>query len=122
MRQVVGRAAAERERRGRVQQPRYRVRARPDGSIARDAPIAQSTNPIYAEVVPRELTWVHACQWLLEETTWYVDAGGGLDVDKLLGRVPGVLPRALRALAGTVRLRGGGSGSSSCRRVHCNGW
>ena len=40
-------------------------------------------NPIYAEVIPRELTWV-AQDDVEMETAWYVDAGGGLDVDKLL--------------------------------------
>ena len=40
-------------------------------------------NPIYAEVIPRELTWV-AQDDVEVETAWYVDAGGGLDVDKLL--------------------------------------
>ena len=53
------------------------------GLIARDKPV-RIANPIYAEVVPRELGWI-----LQEEldlnTTWYVDADGGLDLDKLLG-------------------------------------
>ena len=53
------------------------------GLIARDAPV-RIANPIYAEVVPRELGWI-----LQEEldlnTTWYVDADGSLDLDKLLG-------------------------------------
>ena len=40
-------------------------------------------NPIYAEVIPRELTWV-AQDDVEVETAWYVDAAGGLDVDKLL--------------------------------------
>ena len=40
-------------------------------------------NPIYAEVIPRELTWV-AQDDVEMETAWYVDAGGSLDVDKLL--------------------------------------
>ncbi len=52
------------------------------GLIARDAPV-RIANPIYAEVVPRELGWI-----LQEEldlnTTWYVDADGGLNVDKLM--------------------------------------
>ena len=52
------------------------------GLIAYDGPM-RLANPIYAEVVPRELT--HAAQaGLVEETAWYVDAGGGLDVVKLL--------------------------------------
>ena len=40
-------------------------------------------NPIYAEVIPRELTW--AAQDDVEaQAAWFVTAGGGLDVDKLL--------------------------------------
>ena len=40
-------------------------------------------NPIYAEVVPRELT--HAAQaGLVEEAAWYVDGDGGLNLVKLL--------------------------------------
>ena len=52
------------------------------GLIARDRP-ARIANPIYAEVVPRELGGI-----LQEEldmnTTWYVDADGGLNLDRLL--------------------------------------
>ena len=40
-------------------------------------------NPIYAEVVPRELT-AAAQERLAEQTAWYVDADGDLDMDKLL--------------------------------------
>ena len=40
-------------------------------------------NPIYAEVIPRELTWV-AQDDVEEETSRYVDAAGDLDVDRLL--------------------------------------
>ena len=40
-------------------------------------------NPIYAEVVPRELGWI-VQEELDLDTTWYVDEAGGLDVDKLL--------------------------------------
>ena len=40
-------------------------------------------NPIYAEVVPRELT-AAAQEGLVQELAWYVDADGGLDVIKLL--------------------------------------
>ena len=53
------------------------------GLIARDKPV-RIANPIYAEVVPRELGWI-----LQEEldlnTKWYVDEDGNLDLDKLLG-------------------------------------
>ena len=40
-------------------------------------------NPIYAEVIPRELTWVTQDD-VEADTASYVDAGGGLDVDALL--------------------------------------
>ena len=52
------------------------------GLIARDKPV-RIANPIYAEVVPRELGWI-----LQEEldlsTTWYVDADDSLNLDKLM--------------------------------------
>ena len=40
-------------------------------------------NPIYAEVVPRELTSAVQAT-LVQETAWYVDSDGRLDADKLL--------------------------------------
>ena len=40
-------------------------------------------NPIYAEVIPRELTRV-AQDDVEAKATWYMDAGGGLDVNGLL--------------------------------------
>ena len=52
------------------------------GLIARDDPPCIA-NPIYAEVVPRELTYAVQAK-LLQDTAWYVDADGGLNVDKLL--------------------------------------
>ena len=52
------------------------------GLLAQDRPL-RVANPIYAEVVPRELTWV-VQEEFEQETTWYVDAEGGLDVGKLL--------------------------------------
>ena len=52
------------------------------GLVARDRPV-RIANPIYAEVVPRELTWV-AQDDIEQEMTWYVDADGGLNVSKLL--------------------------------------
>ncbi len=52
------------------------------GLIARDPPIRMA-NPIYAEVVPRELTWL-AQDDLPHDPTWYVDASGALLLDKLL--------------------------------------
>ena len=52
------------------------------GLIARDDP-PHIANPIYAEVVPRELTYAVQAG-LVEDPAWYVDAGGGLDVARLL--------------------------------------
>lgn len=40
-------------------------------------------NPIYAEVIPRELTWVTQDD-VEAEAAWFVEAGGGLDVNGLL--------------------------------------
>ena len=53
------------------------------GLIARDKPV-RIANPIYAEVLPRELGWV--LQETLDlNTTWYVDADDSLNLNKLLG-------------------------------------
>ena len=52
------------------------------GLVAADPPL-RIANPIYAEVVPRELT-AAAQEGLVEETAWYVDPDGSLDVVKLL--------------------------------------
>ena len=41
-------------------------------------------NPIYGEVLPRELTWVLQHEIEPRETSWYVRPDGGLDVDGLL--------------------------------------
>ena len=52
------------------------------GLIAPGSP-PRIANPIYAEVVPRELTYA-VQEKLLHEAAWYLDADGGLDIDKLL--------------------------------------
>ena len=52
------------------------------GLIARDGS-PRIANPVYAEVVPRELTYTTEAG-LVQETTWYVDADGSLEVVKLL--------------------------------------
>ena len=52
------------------------------GLVAADDP-TRIANPIYREVIPRELTWL-VQQSLDLDTKWYVDAAGGLDVPKLL--------------------------------------
>ena len=51
------------------------------GLIARDG--LRIANPIYAEVVPRQLTYA-AQAALTQQMAWYVDADGGLDLPKLL--------------------------------------
>ena len=56
--------------------------ARDLGLVARDAPV-RIANPIYAEVVPRELTWITQ-EELTQEAAWYVTDAGTLDVDALL--------------------------------------
>ena len=52
------------------------------GLIARDQPV-RIANPIYTEVVPRELTDA-VQEELLEQTAWYVREDGSLDLSKLL--------------------------------------
>ena len=52
------------------------------GLIAPNDPL-RIANPIYAEIVPRELTYA-AQAGLVQETTWYVNADGSLNVVKLL--------------------------------------
>ena len=41
-------------------------------------------NPIYGEVLPRELTWVLEHEIAPRETSWYVRPDGALDMDSLL--------------------------------------
>ncbi len=52
------------------------------GLVARASP-PRIANPIYAEVVPRELGYVLQDS-LDQEVAWYVNADGGLNLDKLL--------------------------------------
>ena len=54
-----------------------------DLGLVAPGPPLRIANPVYAEVVPRELTWVLQDQ-MQQETAWYVDADGGLDLDRLL--------------------------------------
>ena len=53
------------------------------GLIAAQPPL-RIANPIYAEVVPRELSWA-VQERLVQDAAWYVEPDGGLDVEKLLG-------------------------------------
>ena len=84
--------------------------ARDLGLVAMEAPI-RIANPLYAEVVPRELTWV-VQEELTLETAWYVAADGGLLVDKLLAALQAFFLRALRALGGPVQLPGSRAAAS----------
>ena len=52
------------------------------GLVTLDAP-PRIANPIYAEAVPRELTFATQ-KGLLQRAAWYVNAAGGLDSGKLL--------------------------------------
>ena len=52
------------------------------GLVAQKRPL-RIANPIYAEVVPRELTWV-VQEEFEQETAWYINADGSLNVVKLL--------------------------------------
>ena len=52
------------------------------GLVSPDAPL-RIANPIYAEVIPRELTWVLQDE-MSQRTAWYVDPDGGLNLDGLL--------------------------------------
>ena len=54
------------------------------GLIGTDDPV-HIANPLYREVIPRELTYTTQAM-LAQDTAWYVDADGGLDVGKLLSR------------------------------------
>ena len=56
--------------------------ARDLGLLALKAPL-RIANPIYAEVVPRELTWA-AQEELTQQAAWYVDAAGDLNISALL--------------------------------------
>ncbi len=52
------------------------------GLIAGDDPL-RIANPIYAEVIPRELASA-AQKGIVAEATWYLDANGGLDMPALM--------------------------------------
>ena len=52
------------------------------GLIARRAPIAIA-NPIYQEVIPRDLTYTTQ-EYLVQDPAWYVDTDGRLRLDDLL--------------------------------------
>ena len=55
------------------------------GLIARDGPVAIA-NPIYREVIPRDLTWTTQEMSIHHDPAWYVGGEGALRVGKLLHR------------------------------------
>ena len=70
----------------------------------RRMPRLRIANPVYAEVLSRELTWVLEHE-MSQQTAWYVDPHGSLNLDKLLAvhqpRVAGqVLPHRTRTRQG----------------------
>ena len=52
------------------------------GLVARDNPI-RVANPIYCEVIPRDLTWTTQA-FLTQDPAWYVEADGKLNLTRLL--------------------------------------
>ena len=52
------------------------------GLVAPDNPI-RVANPMYREVIPRDLTWTTQAGFT-HDPGWYLDAGGGLNLTKLL--------------------------------------
>ena len=57
------------------------------GLVARDDPI-RVANPIYREVIPRDLTWTTQAGFT-HDPAWYVDADGSLNLDRLLADFQG---------------------------------
>ena len=57
------------------------------GLVARDAPV-RVANPIYREVIPRDLTWTTQ-ESLPHEPAWYVDDDGCLNLTRLLAEFQG---------------------------------
>ena len=52
------------------------------GLVARDKPV-RIANPIYREVIPRDLTWTTQ-EYLPHDPAWYLDSDGGLNLSRLL--------------------------------------
>ena len=53
------------------------------GLVTAQGPIAIA-NPIYREVIPRDLTYATQAMNIQQEAAWYLDAQGALAIDKLL--------------------------------------
>ena len=52
------------------------------GLVARDTPV-RIANPIYREVIPRDLTWTTQ-EYLPHDPAWHLDTDGGLNLTGLL--------------------------------------
>ena len=71
-------------------------------------------NPIYAEVIPRELVLpLEATLAGSVDPAWYVQADGSLDLEGLPERVPRLFPRARRVVDRALRACGGGSATGA---------
>ncbi len=55
-----------------------------DLGLVAPGPPLRVANPIYGEVLPRELTWMLQHRMPEPQPAWYVDSDGGLDMDGLL--------------------------------------
>ena len=57
------------------------------GLVAREDPI-RIANPVYREVIPRDLTWTTQASFT-HDPAWYLDSDGGLNLTKLLSAFQG---------------------------------
>ena len=89
------------------------------GLVARDAPL-RVANPIYAEVLPRELAWV-AQETLDVSPPRYVRSDGSLDAELLMAEFQGFFRRHSEHWRNLVRLRGVLARSCCCRGT-CSAW
>ncbi len=64
-----------------------------DLGLVGPGPSLRVANPIYSEVLPRELTSVLQHEMAEPRTAWHVDADGGLDMDRLLAAFQGFFRR-----------------------------
>ena len=87
------------------------------GLIARDAPVRMA-NPIYAEVVPRELGWA-VQERMVQEVAWYVEPDGDLDLDKLLAAFQAFFRENSEHWLGRFDYRE--AGPNCCCRRSCSG-
>ena len=70
------------------------------GLLRREGPVAIA-NPIYQEVIPRDLTYTTQ-EYLAQDPAWYIDADGNLHLARSVDCVSAILPRTFRALGRAV--------------------